>query len=221
MSAFFDSPSFDIEKEFVKSGHRLIAGVDEAGRGCLAGPLALGLVIYHESMFKRNHEDIMNIVNDSKKMTPRQRQRAFALIKSTCLFADVIMVSHQTVDTLNINRATEFALNKLLRGIPVKPDIVLLDGNFSFSVPVPCVSVKKGDARSLSIASASVLAKVTRDGIMETFDGIYPGFGFARNKGYGTLQHREAIKKMGYCTIHRKSYEPVKSICMEESEGTS
>ena len=215
MSAFFDRPTFHMERELITGGRRLIAGVDEAGRGSLAGPLALGLVIYHESTISGGHEEIAHHINDSKKMTPRQREKACALIKNESFFSDVIMVSHKIIDTLNVNRATEYALNMLLSRMTVKPDLVLLDGTFTFSVPVPCFPVKKGDTCSLSIASAAVLAKVTRDAVMETFDGMYPGFGFARNKGYGTLQHREAIKTRGYCAIHRRSYEPVKSICME------
>jgi ribonuclease HII len=122
------------------------------------------------------------------------------------------MVSHRTVDRLNINGATEYAIKKLLADMPRKPDIILLDGNFSFDLGIPRISVKKGDRRSLSIASASIAAKVTRDAVMERFAGIYPGYDFDSSKGYGTLKHRKALERAGGCPIHRLSYEPLKSL---------
>lgn len=219
--AFFNGPDFNIEKDLFSKGS-LIAGVDEAGRGCLAGPLAVGLVMYTEDFIQNPSREILQSVRDSKKMTPLQREKASGIIKRHALYAQVFMVSPHIIDKININCATELALIRLIEGISfnrpeLRPDMVILDGVFSFRVPVPCISIKKGDNRSISIASAGILAKVTRDGIMDRFDSIYPQYGFIKNKGYGTAYHRTVIEKEGYCPIHRKSYEPVRSMIIKES----
>jgi ribonuclease HII len=126
------------------------------------------------------------------------------------------MVSHNCVDNYNVNGATEFALKKLITGIPYTPDMVLMDGNFKFKVDFPFQSVIKGDQLSISIASASIIAKVNRDIILDKLDQIYNGYGFSKNKGYGTKAHRDAIDKLGHSQVHRKTYEPVKSMLMDE-----
>ena len=204
-------PTFFIERDLIKKGYRIIAGVDEAGRGALAGPLALGLVIY-DCSFVQSSQPEFSAINDSKKLSPGQRLRALDLIQKHASIAAWTFVSHKIVDRLNVNRATEFALNKMLGRIPLKPDIVMLDGNFSFQCGIPVMPIKKGDSLSLSIASASIVAKVNRDLIMEKLDQVYPGYGLAKNKGYGTERHIEAIKRIGYSPIHRMSYDPVKSM---------
>ena len=211
-AAFSYLPSFEIEEDLIRQGYSLIAGVDEAGRGCLAGPLALGMTIYHASFIADPDPLITSSVRDSKKISPKKRPIVLEAVKTHALAHETIMVSHQTIDKHNINGATKIAILKLITSISVKPDIIIMDGNFSFDLDIPFIAVKKGDNRSLSIASASIGAKVTRDRVMEKFELHYPGYGLAQHKGYGTKFHREAIANLGYCPIHRRSYEPVKSM---------
>ncbi len=210
-SAFSFLPTFAIERRLLDEGFSLIAGVDEVGRGALAGPLCVGIVIFDAALITSTDGPIPGI-NDSKKLSPRQRKTGVGLIRSRSVHSSCIMVSHRTVDRLNINGATEFALNRLIGSIPVMPDIIILDGNFSFRSPVPIRSILKGDAKSISIASASMVAKVHRDTIMERFDELYPGYSFMKNKGYGTRTHMEALSGLGLSPIHRRSYEPARSL---------
>lgn len=209
-SAFSVEPSFDIEKQLLVCGHDVIAGVDEAGRGALAGPLCVGLVIYDRSCILSSSG--MPGINDSKKLSVKKRTAALGIIAGRCLTAFSVLVSHRTIDRININRATELALVRLLERIPIRPDVVLLDGNFSFKVSVPVLSIPQGDTKSVSIASASIVAKVQRDMILDKLDARYPEYGFKTNKGYGTRRHIQAIYDIGFSPLHRKSYEPVKSL---------
>jgi ribonuclease HII len=210
-SAFSFFPTFAIEKLLLDEGFTLIAGVDEVGRGSLAGPLCVGIVIFDASFITSTTGPI-NGINDSKKLSHRQRRAGVDLIRACSVHSSSILVSHRTVDRLNINGATEFALNRLIESIPIRPDIIILDGNFSFHSPVPIRSILKGDTKSISIASASIMAKVRRDAIMERFDELYPGYYFSSNKGYGTRQHMEALSGRGLTPIHRRSYEPARSM---------
>ncbi len=216
--AFFIAPTFRIERELVCGGHYLIAGVDEAGRGALAGPLCVGLVIY-ESSFITSHEGCMQGIDDSKKLTHRKRMAGLEIIQCRALLATSILVPHPVIDRLNINGATKFALSRLIAGIPIKPEIIIMDGNFSFDLPVPVRSIPKGDAQSISIASASIVAKVRRDGVMDRFDRLYPEYHFTKNKGYGTAFHLRTIAGEGITPIHRRSYEPVKSMMQGTGHG--
>lgn len=218
VSAFLHGPDFAIEKELLREGCRLIAGVDEAGRGALAGPLCVGITIYTPS-FIGSLDGPLPGIDDSKKLTPRKRSAALEIIRRSALFSASILVSHRTVDRLNINRATEYAINRLLESISIKPDIVILDGNFSFTSPVPIHSVPKGDARSVSIASASIEAKVWRDTIMHRMDRLWPCYNFAENKGYGTSRHIQAIRERGISPVHRLSYEPARSMIAAGGTG--
>ncbi|TFH39862.1 MAG: ribonuclease HII, partial [Chrysiogenales bacterium] len=177
----------------------------------LAGPLCLGAVVYDPS-FITSVRGVLPGIDDSKKLSPRRRADALEFIRAHALFCSSILVSHRTIDRLNINGATEFALRRLIKTMPMTPDIVLMDGNFSFDLPVPLRSIKKGDTLSISIASASIAAKVRRDGILESMDAIYPAYGFRNNKGYGTRAHIRAIYESGFSPVHRLSYEPVKSL---------
>lgn len=217
-------PTFEIEREFLARGFRVIAGVDEAGRGSLAGPLCIGLVVYDYGMFD-NPPCELDAINDSKCLTPAARQRALNSILVHARCVETCMVSHRIVDRYNVNGATEYALVLLLGRLPFRPDIVLLDGNFRFNPGVPMHSIKKGDQRSLSIASASIAAKLRRDEVLDKLDLHYPGYGLSRNKGYGTLEHRRAIAALGPAAIHRRSYEPLKSMLAQsglfDNEGSS
>ncbi len=217
-SASFIMPDFSIESALSGEGYRLIAGVDEAGRGALAGPLAVGMTIYDVSLFTSPPEDIITRIRDSKKLSPTRRLRALETIARYSLFSHAEMVSHRAIDENNIIQAINMALKKLVNTSPLRPDIILMDGTIIFDVGIPMIPVKKGDNRSFSIASASIEAKVRRDLVMDRFDLRHPGFGFARNKGYGTAEHRHAIEKNGPCAIHRRSYEPLRSL-MENNKG--
>lgn len=208
------TPDFSIESDYCEKGYRYIAGVDEAGRGSLAGPLSLGLVIYDTSLFCSIPEEIALYVNDSKRLSHKQRLKALSSIDSFAVAKCHIFVSHSVIDEYNINRATLFGVEKMLEKVPVSPDLIIMDGNFRFNLDVPFVPVIKGDKRSISISSASILAKVKRDILMEHLDSRFPEYGFASNKGYGTKKHIEAIEKCGISPLHRVSYEPAKSMCL-------
>lgn len=205
-------PSFEIETGLASRGLRVIAGVDEAGRGALAGPLCLGAVIYSPRLYRNTPAEFAACIDDSKRLSATQRREALDLVRRHAHAAVTVMVSHRTIDRLNINGATCFAIQKILALLPVRPDVLLLDGKFAFRFAVPVVSVVRGDQRSFSIASASIAAKLRRDEVLERFDRIYPGYDLLHNKGYGTLRHREAIMRMGPSAIHRTSYEPVRSM---------
>ncbi|HPS58816.1 MAG TPA: ribonuclease HII [Spirochaetota bacterium] len=210
-------PDFSIEKTHLTQNFRYIAGVDEAGRGALAGPLSLGMVIYDPAIFDSIPFEIADSIADSKQLTHKRRAEAMHVIHRHALACTRIFIPHTVIDSCGINGATELAVIKMLKTIPVKPDLVIMDGNFRFSTGVPFHSVIKGDCRSLSIASASIIAKVTRDDIMCRVDSAFPGYGFSRHKGYGTRTHIEAINSLGLCAIHRKSYDPARSIL--EAQG--
>lgn len=209
-------PTLDLERDLAEKGYGLIAGADEAGRGALAGPLAVGLVVFRPALFSSIPPELGG-VRDSKKLTPRKRQELIPSIIKHAEYAGTIMVSHRCVDRLNVNGATEYALAKLLSGLSRKPDILIMDGTFRFSLEVPFRAVKGGDSLSLTIAAASILAKVRRDGILMKFHSLYPPYGFDRNKGYGTGLHREALLRNGPSPVHRVSYEPLKGMLEGEA----
>jgi len=217
-SASFSIPDFHLESLLLQEGYTLIAGVDEAGRGALAGPLSVGLTIYDPSVIKNPPEAVSEQIRDSKKLTHPKRLAARELIHDQSLYSHAALVSHRIIDRSNIVKAIGTALEKLIAQSPVIPEIILMDGTISFDVGIPMITVKKGDNRSLSIASASIEAKVTRDKILDTFDALHPGYGFKKNKGYGTQEHRDAIVTIGHSPIHRRTYEPLKSILSGQGE---
>jgi ribonuclease HII len=200
------------DEGFRKQGFTSLAGVDEAGRGPWAGPVVASAVIVKDVSFS-------NPVDDSKKMTAVSRERIYGEILAKCEVG-VGIVEVDEIDRLNILEATFQAMRQALERLGSSPDCVLVDGNRSPRVPYRFQSVIDGDARSFSIACASVVAKVTRDRMMDVLDGQYPQYGFAKHKGYGTREHAEALKKHGPCRIHRKSFEPVKKT-MEELARSS
>lgn len=211
-------PDFAIEKSFNAEGYKYIAGVDEAGRGALAGPLSLAMVIYDSSFFTSVPSDLAGTITDSKQLTHKKRVKALSLIMQYALDHTRIFIPHTVIDSYGINRATEIAVSKMLGKIKIKPDIVIMDGNFRFKPDVPFYPVVKGDCKSLSIASASIIAKVTRDEEMSRLGTRFPGYGFARHKGYGTKVHMESLNSLGLCAIHRRSYEPAKSMLEKQGE---
>lgn len=204
-------PDFSIELQCSEEGHCIVGGVDEAGRGALAGPLAVALVVYPRYIFTSFEEDL-TCINDSKKISRHKRPRVLEIIKKHALWYDCVFVSPEVIDTQNINRATEMGIHLLIERAQKGLDFIILDGTFKFSLPLPCLSLKGGDGISLSVASASVLAKVWRDELVAAYDTLYPGYKFGEHMGYGTLAHRRVLAEYGPTPVHRKSYEPVASM---------
>jgi len=205
-------PDFSIEKSLYSQGYRIIAGIDEAGRGALAGPLSVGMVIYPVSIYTETPLSVTGSIADSKKLSSKKRSEALSVIRSHSLSFTSAFVSHAVIDSSNINIATEKGIIKLLARSEIKPDVIIMDGNFKFQFDIPFISVIKGDNRSISIASASIVAKVSRDELMDKLHLKYPDYGFSRNKGYGTRDHIACLADKGFSYVHRKSYEPVRSL---------
>jgi ribonuclease HII len=183
------------------AGRRSIAGVDEAGRGPLAGPVVAAAVIFPEECFLPG-------VFDSKQLTAEEREIRYALILSHALGVGVGIVGHEIIDRVNILNATFLAMHRALAQLPVRPDYLLIDGNRFLDIGIPFTTVVRGDALCFTVAAASIVAKVTRDRMMVDYDTQFPGYGFARHKGYATEEHREAIARLGLCDIHRRSFHP-------------
>lgn len=195
------------EKRARERGSSFVAGVDEAGRGPLAGPVVAAAVVFGEIPF-------LPCVNDSKLLTGRERELLCHCIKSTCSAYAVGMVQPEEIDRINIHNASLQAMRRALMNLSISPGYVLIDGLFTISgLSMPQQAVVKGDRLSFVIACASIIAKVTRDRIMCEYDLQYPGYGFASHKGYSTRTHVEALRRLGCSPIHRKSYAPVKE-CM-------
>ena len=192
-------PTLEIEREFEALGFRAIAGVDEAGRGPLAGPVVAAAVILCEA-------PRLEGVRDSKLLAPEERERLFPLIIQQSAAVGVGVASHRAIDRVNILRATHLAMARALARLRVPVDLALVDGADVIRGPVRTRAIVKGDRKSLSIAAASIVAKVTRDVLMTIQDREHPGYGFAEHKGYATAEHRDAIRKLGPCAIHRISF---------------
>lgn len=181
------------------AGYTYVCGIDEAGRGPLAGPVTAGAVVLPKDC------EILYI-NDSKKLTAAKREVLYDEIMDKAVAAAVGMAPPQRIDEINILQATYEAMREAINNLGIIPDILLNDAVTIPEVPVCQIPIIKGDAKSISIAAASILAKVTRDRIMTEYDRIYPGYGFAVHKGYGTKAHMEAIRRLGPCEIHRKTF---------------
>lgn len=190
----------DYELEYYKSGKKLIAGVDEAGRGPLAGPVCVAAVI-----MPFEQDKIIEEINDSKKLTEKKREKLFEKIKNTAISYNIVFVDEKTIDSINILNATKLGMKQAIENLSVKPELVLIDA-VKIDTCVPTESIIKGDAKSYNIAAASILAKVTRDKLMVELDKKYPEYNFKKHKGYGTKEHIENLKKFGKCEIHRNSF---------------
>lgn len=190
---------WSIEREWYQKGFTCICGVDEAGRGPLAGPVCAAAVILPRDL-------VIPGMDDSKKLSDKKRRELFPLIKEQAIAYGVGLASHEEIDTVNILQATYLAMERALSELRVKPDLALIDGNRAKDFGVPAETVIKGDSLSMSIAAASVLAKVTRDDLMLQMAEEYPGYGFDIHKGYGTKAHYEALTQYGPCPIHRMSF---------------
>ena len=196
------------ERQYYAEGAKLIAGVDEAGRGPLAGPLVIAAVVMPEEFF-------ISGLNDSKQISASKRDKLYDEILQKALSVSVNVVSISNIDELNIYRATQQGMAEVLLHLDKQPDVALIDAMPVEAGDIKTVSLVHGDALSASIAAASIIAKVTRDRIMEKLDTLYPAYKFANNKGYGSKEHMQAIDMEGVTEWHRRSYEPVKSLNLE------
>lgn len=190
---------YEFEKQAVKDGYKVVCGIDEAGRGPLCGPVCAAAVILPLDFEFEG-------VNDSKKLSEKKREKLYDVITENAVAYSVSMVDAKTVDEINILQATFLAMRNAVNGLSVKPDLALIDGNQKPHLEIEERTVVKGDAKSVSIAAASILAKVTRDRYMIELDKKYPEYCFSKHKGYGTKLHYEMIEKYGICPEHRKSF---------------
>ena len=194
-----DMTMWEIEEEAFAEGYTVICGVDEAGRGPLAGPVCAAAVI-----LPRGHQ--IPGLNDSKKLTDKKRRELFPLIKEQAIAYGIGMASHEEIDEINILQATYLAMERAIAQLEGKADLALIDGNRAKDFGMAVRTVVKGDSLSANIAAASVLAKVTRDDMMVEMAKEFPGYGFEVHKGYGTKAHYEALRNMGPCAIHRMTF---------------
>ena len=196
---------YNYERQFWAKGCEFVAGVDEAGRGPLAGPVSVAAVILPHDLY-------LPKINDSKKLSAKVRDELYDEIMDKALAIKTALVDAKTIDRVNIYQATINGMYESIFGLAQEPQAVLIDAVKLDNLPMVSKSIIKGDAKSASIAAASIIAKVNRDRLMDEYDKQYPEYGFAQHKGYGTAQHIEALKKYGPCPIHRLSFEPIRSM---------
>lgn len=188
------------ERKLYETGIEYICGIDEAGRGPLAGPVVVGAVILPENSFIEG-------INDSKKISEKKRERIYEQIIEEAIAYSVGIVDQRKIDEINILNATKLGVKIALEGLKQKPELIMVDALTNIdTLGIPYISVVKGDAKNYSIAAASIIAKVTRDRIMKEWDEVYPIYGFAKHKGYGTAEHIRIIKQEGPCILHRESF---------------
>lgn len=201
--------NLEMEQKYFALGYKLIGGVDEAGRGPLAGPVVAACVVIGPD-FKINQADL-ELVADSKKLSAKKREHLFGVIKEHALAVEIGVVDNLTIDKINILQASFLAMRRAIKKVKVQPDYILLDGGFKIpKLDKPQTAIVKGDATVWAIAAASIIAKVSRDYLMSEIDKAYPQYEFARHKGYGTKLHYEKIKEYGPCPLHRFSFSPMK-----------
>lgn len=187
------------ETNLIKKGYKYVCGVDEVGRGPLAGPVVCAAVIMPV-------DDIIDGVDDSKKLTEKKRQKLAEEIKKKAIAYAICRVEPQIIDEINILQATRLCMKNAIESLDIKPDFVLVDGNMTLDTDIPQKYIIKGDSFSYSIGAASIIAKVYRDKLMEEYAVTYPQYSFEKNKGYGTVAHVNAIKQAGICPVHRRSF---------------
>ena len=196
-----------IENACMEEGYRIVCGIDEAGRGPLAGPVFAAAVILPQGL-------LIDGLDDSKKLSEKKREALFDVIREKAAAFGIASADEREIDALNILNATMLAMHRALLALGATPDLALIDGNCARGFTIPTRCIIGGDGKSASIAAASILAKVSRDRLMRALDADYPQYGFAVHKGYGTRAHREAILQYGPCAIHRKSF--LTKICAED-----
>ena len=199
------------EKDLYKQGLTLIAGVDEVGRGPLAGPVVAAAVILPQGCKIKG-------LNDSKKIPKKKHLEVFQAVQDQALSIGIGIIDNQVIDQVNIYEATKLAMKEAISQLSLQPQHLLIDA-MKLELPISQTSIIKGDANSLSIAAASIVAKVTRDELMKEYNQQFPGYDFAANAGYGTTKHLEGLTKLGVTPIHRTSFEPVKSLVLGEKES--
>ena len=198
-------PNLNEEKKLWKKGFNFVAGIDEAGRGPLAGPVVAGAVLINNKNFR-----IIKKITDSKKLSEKQREELYEILTNhKDIKWGVGIVSEKVIDKINILQATKLAMSKAIENLGA--DFLLLDGNFKINSNIKQTSIIKGDLKVFSISAASIIAKVTRDRLMQKYHKKYPDYGFAKHKGYGTALHIANLAKFGACKIHRKTFFPVSS----------
>ncbi|MBW8309457.1 MAG: ribonuclease HII [Candidatus Paracaedibacteraceae bacterium] len=203
-------PTFNLEN--TSSSFKIIAGIDEAGCGPLAGPVVAGAVIF---LTQDLPDALQSLIHDSKKLTEKKRDAAFEImnkLSGTVLHYGVGIAEVAEIDQLNIGRATRLAMERSVLALSIPPEFALIDGIRKPNLGCPSMTVIKGDATSLSIAAASIFAKVTRDRLMQALDLHYPAYGWRKNAGYGTAHHLQAIQTHGITPYHRRSFEPIKTM---------
>jgi len=206
-------PNLDEEDKLKSQGYELIAGIDEVGRGALAGPVVASAVILpHPASLTW-----LELVRDSKELNSRKRDSLFDLINKEAVAVGIGVVPPQVIDSVNILKATRLAMIQAVEKLSKQPSFLLIDRVTLSQCPIPQRGITRGDKLCLSIACASIIAKVTRDRIMEEFDQIYPGYGFARHKGYGTGNHISCLQKLGPSPIHRLYFAPVRNIIASQN----
>jgi ribonuclease HII len=192
-------PSWYYEELHYNKGYINVAGIDEVGRGPLAGPVVAAAVILDRK------KDIAGI-NDSKKLSEKKRNLLYSILTEEALAIGIGIVDEDTIDLINIRNATHLAMKKAIADLKIEPDFLLIDAESLKDIKIPQLAIIKGDCRSFSIAAASIIAKVERDRIIVSYESVYPGYGFARHKGYGTKEHFECIRKYGLLPIHRRTF---------------
>ena len=190
---------YTLEKELWDAGYEFVCGVDEAGRGPLAGPVVAAACILPEGL-------IIEGLDDSKKLTEKKRDKLFEIIKSEAIAYSIASASVEEIEEINILNASMLAMKRAVEGLTVRADLALIDGNIARGFDIPAIPIIKGDAISPSIAAASILAKVTRDRMLIEYDSLYPEYGFAQHKGYSTKLHMEKVRELGVLPIHRRSF---------------
>jgi ribonuclease HII len=200
-------PNLDEEDKLKSQGYELIAGIDEVGRGALAGPVVASAVILPHPA----NLTWLRLVRDSKELNSRKRESLFDLINKEAIAVGIGIVPPQVIDSINILKATRMAMLQAVEKLPKQPNFLLIDRLSLSQCPIPQRGITRGDKSCLSIACASIIAKVTRDRMMEEFDETYPGYGFAQHKGYGTGRHLSCLRKLGPSPIHRLYFAPVRN----------
>lgn len=203
-----DNDKLAYEREYLKLGYKYICGIDEVGRGCLFGPVTAAAVIMPLSL--ENNKDIINGIEDSKKLTAKKREELSKKIIEKSISYSIYSISEKKIDEINILNATKLAMINAVKNLKIKPDILFIDA-LKIDIDIKQISIIKGDLKSYSIGCASILAKVCRDEIMNNLPEEYQKYKISKNKGYGTKEHLEAIKKYGPSNMHRFSFEPIKS----------
>jgi ribonuclease HII len=210
-------PNLDHENELRSQGYELIAGIDEVGRGALAGPVVAAAVILPHTP----NSPWLGLVRDSKQLESRKRESLFEVITKEAVAVGIGIVPSQVIDSINILKATKLAMMQAVENLSKQPSFLLIDRVTLSQCPLPQTGITRGDKLCLSIASASIIAKVTRDRMMEEFDRMYTGYGFAQHKGYGTGIHLSCLRKLGPSPIHRLYFAPVRNVVASQNPPSS